>query len=126
MAARPHISHSATLHIMTVETTIIGPELAQRSLRENLRELWGYRALIWTMIERDLRVRYKGSVLGVLWSMIVPITQAFLYAIVFGVILGVGGKNLSAYIFCAIIPWLFFQTAVLDASQSILSQLPLI
>jgi len=111
---------------MPVETTIIGPELAKLTMRENIGELWRYRGLIWTMIERDLRVRYKGSVLGILWSMIVPIAQAFLYAIVFGVVLGVGGGNLSAYIFCALIPWLFFQTSVLDASQSILGQLQLI
>jgi len=111
---------------MSIETTVIGPELAERSMAENFRELWHYRGLIWTMVERDLRVRYKGSVLGILWSMIVPISQAFVFAIVFGVILGVGGGNLSSYIFCALIPWLFFQTSVLDASQSILAQLPLI
>lgn len=111
---------------MTIETTIIGPELAQRSLAENVRELWSYRELIWTMIERNLRVRYKGSILGVLWSMIVPIAQAFLYTIVFGYILGAGPRDQSAYIFCALIPWLFFSTALLDASQSILGQLPLI
>lgn len=108
------------------DTIVISPALATRSLAENVQEFWKYRRLVWTMVERDLRVRYKGSVLGVVWSMIVPIMQAFIYTIVFGVILGTGGKNLSAYIFCALVPWLFFQSAIMDASQSILSQLQLI
>lgn len=91
-----------------------------------VRELWQFRHLIWIMTERNLRIRYKNSVLGIVWSMIVPLMQALIMTFVLGFILNAGPRNQSVYIFCALIPWMFFQTGVLDASQAILGQLALI
>ncbi len=95
-------------------------------LVENARELWRYRALVRTLVERDLRVRYKNSVLGIAWTMVNPLVQVLVLTIAIGYILGSGPKNLSAYIFCATLPWTFFQTAVLDSSSAVLVKLPLL
>lgn len=111
---------------MSVETIHISADMANRPMLVQVRELWGYRSLIWTMIERDLRVRYKNSILGIFWSMITPLAQAFILTLVIGFILGAGPRNMSAYILCAFIPWFFFQTAIMDASQAVLSQIGLI
>ena len=91
-----------------------------------LAELWRFRHLVRTLVERDLRIRYKNSVLGIAWTMVSPLIQVFVLTIAIGYILGSGPKNLSAYIFCATIPWTFFQTAILDSSTAILMKLSLL
>lgn len=91
-----------------------------------LAELWQYRHLVRTLVERDLRVRYKNSVIGVAWTMINPLIQVFVLTIAISYILGSGPKNLSAYIFCATIPWTFFQTTIFDSSSSVLGKLGLL
>ncbi len=58
--------------------------------------------------------------------MINPLIQVFVLTVAIGYILGSGPKNLSAYIFCATIPWTFFQTAIMDSSTSVLTKLPLL
>ena len=95
-------------------------------LVEEARELWRFRHLVRTLVERDLRVRYKNSVLGIAWTMINPLVQVFVLTVAVSFILGAGPRNLSAYIFCATIPWTFFQTAVLDSSTSVLAKLGLL
>jgi len=95
-------------------------------LIEEARELWRYRFLIRALAERELRIRYKNSVLGIFWSMLGPLFQVLVMTIAVGYILNSGPSNLSSYMLCAFLPWTFFQSAVLDASTSVLSQLPLL
>lgn len=91
-----------------------------------LTELWQYRHLVRTLVERDLRVRYKNSVIGIAWTMVSPLIQVFVLTVAISYILGSGPRNLSAYIFCATIPWTFFQTAIFDSSSSVLAKLGLL
>ncbi len=91
-----------------------------------LTELWQFRHLVRTLVERDLRVRYKNSVVGVAWTMVNPLIQVFVLTVAISYILGSGPKNLSAYIFCATIPWTFFQTAIFDSSSAVLAKLGLL
>ena len=105
---------------------VISANSGNPGLLAEAQELWRYRHLVRTLVERDLRVRYKNSVLGIAWTMINPLIQVFVLTVAIGYILGSGPKNLSAYIFCATLPWTFFQTAVLDSSTSVLAKLPLL
>ncbi len=86
-----------------------------------LRELWRFRELLWQLVRRDLKVRYKNSRFGFLWSIAPPLMQVACITFVFKHA-GFAAKfpSYSAYVLVAIIPWTFFQTAILDASQSIL------
>jgi len=95
-------------------------------LVEEARELWRYKHLVRTLVERDLRVRYRNSVLGIAWTMVNPLVQVFVLTVAISFILGAGPHNLSAYIFCATIPWTFFQTSILDSSTSVLAKLGLL
>lgn len=95
-------------------------------MREELRELWRYRELLFVMTQRELRVRYKNSALGFLWSFINPLVTTFVMWLVFGVMLDNGVGNFSAYLLAAYLPFTFFQFAVLDSAQSILMALPII
>jgi ABC-type polysaccharide/polyol phosphate export permease len=88
-------------------------------------ELWRYRRLIWVLASRNLRVRYKGSVLGIFWSMILPIVQVIVLTVVFGYFLKFGPHNMSAYMLCAFLPWIFFSASLPDAAGSVLSNLEL-
>jgi ABC-type polysaccharide/polyol phosphate export permease len=91
-----------------------------------LKELWRFRELMWTMVERDLKIRYKNSVLGFLWSLLNPLLTVAVMSFVIENFMYRGTKSLSAYILAAYIPFSFFQLAVMDSAQTILSAMPLI
>ncbi len=93
---------------------------------EELRELWRYRELLLVMVQREMRVRYKNSALGFLWSFINPLVTTFVMWLVFGVMLGNGVTGFAAYLLAAYLPFTFFQFAVLDSAQSILTALPIV
>jgi ABC-type polysaccharide/polyol phosphate export permease len=83
------------------------------------RELVQYRYLIWNLAQRDLRSRYKKSVLGWLWSLLNPASTLIIYTIVFGTLLGVpqlpaanGETNYGLYLFAGLVVWNFFNLVV--------------
>lgn len=84
-----------------------------------LKNIYQYRELLKTNIKKDIRGRYKGSFLGVLWSFINPLLQSLVYAIVFPYLLGSTGNNYIVYLVVGIIPWTFFLTTVSAGTTSI-------
>ncbi|HRJ27807.1 MAG TPA: ABC transporter permease [Fimbriimonadaceae bacterium] len=95
-------------------------------MRAELRELWRFRELLWTMIERELRIRYKNSVLGFFWSLLNPLVTVLVMTVVFKYLIGNPTPNFSAYILAAYLPFMFFQFAILDSAQSVLVALPVV
>ncbi|MBI1333933.1 MAG: hypothetical protein GC165_13750 [Armatimonadetes bacterium] len=93
---------------------------------KELKELWSYRELLYVMVQRELRIRYKNSALGVVWSFLNPIFQVLIMSLVFGTFMEIKIPNYTAYMLSAYLPFMFFQYSVLDAAQSILVQVPLI
>jgi lipopolysaccharide transport system permease protein len=91
-----------------------------------LKELWRFRELLWVLVRRDLKVRYKNSFLGFLWSFANPIALTLVLTLVFKYIAHIGVPNYSAYILAALLPYTFFQQAWLDSAQSILGGMDLI
>ncbi|HEY3267230.1 MAG TPA: ABC transporter permease [Armatimonadota bacterium] len=96
------------------------------NLAAETRELCRYHELVRNLMVRDLKVRYKNSALGFLWSLLNPLAQVFIITIVFKFVIRIGFPNYSAYVLAGFLPWTFFQMAVLDASQSILLHGPLL
>jgi ABC-type polysaccharide/polyol phosphate export permease len=85
----------------------------------SIRELWSYRYLIWNLAQRDLRSRYKKSVLGWLWSLLNPASNLVIYTIVFGVLLqgptppdANGNHYFGLYLFAGLVVWNFFNLIV--------------
>ncbi|MEO7717535.1 MAG: ABC transporter permease [Capsulimonas sp.] len=112
---------------MTTPSIIIKPlKRGEPGIPAELRELWRYRHLIKTLTIRELKVRYKNSSLGIVWSMSSPLVQVFVMTFAVGLLSGSMAKDISAYILCAFLPWNFFQGAVLDSSTSVLTQLGLL
>jgi lipopolysaccharide transport system permease protein len=90
------------------------------------KELWNYRSLLFSMVQRELTVRYKNSFLGFFWSMINPLLTVVVLTFVFKVIQKNNTPNFSAYILAAYLPYMFFQMAIMDSAQSILGSLGLL
>lgn len=67
------------------------------------------------MVRRELRGKYKGSILGFLWTFINPLLQLVVYTIVFSNIMRMGVSNYEIFLFVALIPWMFFRQVFLVA-----------
>lgn len=87
-----------------------------------LRELYQYREMIVSLVRKDLKGRYKGSVLGFLWTFLNPLMQLLIYTMVFSVILKSGIENYYLHLFVALVPWIFFASALTTGSHLILDQ----
>lgn len=91
-------------------------------MRGQLRALWASRELVWMLVRRDLRVRYKNSRIGFFWSLAPLLLQVVVLTAVTKYVLGGGVAGLSAYILCASIVWNFFKISLLDGASSVLAQ----
>lgn len=77
-----------------------------------IKELYQYREFLKTNVKKDIRGKYKGSFLGVLWSFINPLLMTLVYAIVFPFILKNSQDNYVTFIVIAILPWNWFTTVI--------------
>jgi lipopolysaccharide transport system permease protein len=91
-----------------------------------LRELWRFRELLFSMIERELKIRYKNSFLGFFWSLITPLATVLVITVVFKYLVRIQVDNYSAYVLAALLPFLFLQQALLDSSQSVLGSIQMV
>ena len=85
----------------------------------SIRELYQYREMINSMVRRDLRGRYKGSMLGFLWTFINPLLQLLIYTLVFSSIMRMGIEHYEIFLFVTLIPWIFFANSLLGSIGSI-------
>jgi len=89
----------------------------------NLRDLWVYRELVYFMTWRDLKVRYKQTLLGAAWAILQPFLTMVVFSIFFGALAGVPSDGVPYPIFSytALIPWTLFSKALQDASRSLVN-----
>jgi lipopolysaccharide transport system permease protein len=85
----------------------------------NLRELYQYRALLWSLTQRELRARYRGSVLGFLWTFLNPTLLMLVYALVFGVYLKQTIPFYTYFVFVGLLPWIWFSSSVAAGTGAI-------
>ncbi len=88
------------------------------------RELWVTREILAFLILRDVKVRYKQTVLGVLWAALQPLFTMVIFTIVFGQLAKIPSEGLpyAVFVFAGLLPWTFFSNAVGQASGSLISQ----
>lgn len=87
-----------------------------------INELYQYRAMVSNLVHKELRGRYKGSILGFLWTFINPLLQLVVYTIVFATILRSDIEKYYLFLFVALIPWLFFSTCLTGGATCVLGQ----
>ncbi|MCK4494734.1 MAG: ABC transporter permease, partial [Candidatus Aminicenantes bacterium] len=98
-------------------------------LLKNLKELYKYRVLIQNLVSRELKARYRGTVLGFLWSFLNPLLLLIVYTIVFGFILrprvpefGQSPWLYALFLFCGVLPWTWFSSSSLESSNVLMVQ----
>ena len=103
------------------ETIYIKPSTGLAAL--NLRDLWTYRELIFFMIWRDIKVRYKQTLLGAAWAVIQPVLTMLVFNFIFGTVAKVNTEGIPYPIFSytALLPWGLFTGALNNASRSLTS-----
>lgn len=85
-----------------------------------LRTLYRYRQLIATLTARDLKARYRGSILGFFWSLANPLLLLTVYTVVFTVLFPTNAiQPYPLFLFAGILPWTFFSAATLEATSAV-------
>lgn len=90
----------------------------------NLKELWKYRELLFFLVWRDIKVRYKQTAFGVLWAVIQPLLAMVIFSIVFGkwIKLPTGGVPYPVFTYVALLPWQLFSFALSSVSLSLINE----
>lgn len=99
--------------------TFIEPGRAERNY---WKDLWRYRELFYILSWRDLKVRYKQTIIGVVWSVLRPLLTMLIFTFVFGEIAkfeAPPGLNYSVLVFAGLLPWQFFAAGLTEASNSL-------
>lgn len=89
----------------------------------NLHELWLYRDLLWHLVWRDIKIRYKQTVFGIFWAVLQPFITMIAFTVVFDNIAEMPSDGIPYPVFsaAALVPWTFFSTGIQNVSQSITS-----
>jgi lipopolysaccharide transport system permease protein len=94
-----------------------------RSERNYWKDLWHYRELFYILSWRDIKVRYKQTIIGVVWSVLRPLLTMMIFTFVFGEIAKFPvpeGIKYSVLVFAGLLPWQFFATGLSEASNSLI------
>ncbi|MFA5192549.1 MAG: ABC transporter permease [Verrucomicrobiia bacterium] len=97
-------------------------------LRQFLADLWDYRELFWTFVERDIKVRYKQTALGVIWVVLQPLLMTAVFTLIFGKLAGMPSEKLPYAVFAlaGLVPWNFFSGALTRGGVSLVNSAQLI
>lgn len=93
------------------------------------RDLWAYRELFFVLAWRDVSVRYKQTVIGILWAFLRPVLTMVVFTVVFGKLAGLpseGGAPYALLVFAGLLPWSLFSTSLADAGNSLIGNSNLI
>jgi ABC-type polysaccharide/polyol phosphate export permease len=88
---------------------------------ENVKTVVRYRELIGSLVGKELKARYRGSALGMLWTFLNPLLLLTVYALVFSVYMRVEMENYAVFMFAGLLPWIWFSTSLLDGVNSVVS-----
>ena len=94
----------------------------------DLKELWMFRDLLWSLASRDLKLRYRQTALGVLWVVFQPVAGAGIFAVVFGWVAGLGADKQSYFLFslAGLLVWNAFQSTLGKSSMALLGNATLV
>jgi lipopolysaccharide transport system permease protein len=94
---------------------------AGRTEREYWKDLWRYRELFYFLAWRDILIRYKQTVIGVAWAVVRPVLTMIVLTVIFGRVANLpsGGVPYPILVFCGMLPWQFFSTALAESGNSL-------
>jgi lipopolysaccharide transport system permease protein len=114
--------------VATLEPIHIRIEPSRGWIPLNLRDLWEYRELLYFLAWRDIKVRYKQTVLGVSWAILQPFFTMVVFSLFFGKLAGIPSEGIPYPIFsyAALVPWQFFANGLTSSSGSVVGSANLI
>jgi lipopolysaccharide transport system permease protein len=104
------------------------PSFSPLNLLRDLRGLWQYRDLFYTLSVHRIKVRYKQSVLGLAWAILQPVSLMLIYTVIFSMIAKVPSENVpyAVFAFAALLPWTYFSSTLTNATQGLVSHSQLV
>jgi lipopolysaccharide transport system permease protein len=104
------------------------PSFSPLNLLRELRGLWQYRDLFYTLTIHRIKVRYKQSLLGLAWAILQPLSLMLIYTVIFSVIARVPseGAPYAVFAYAALLPWTFFSSALTNATQGLVNHSALV
>lgn len=110
------------------EEPVVIIEANRRSLWLDLQKLWHYRDLLFVLTVRDIKVRYKQTVLGILWVVIQPVLMMAFFTLIFGRLAGMpsDGVPYPIFAYAGLLPWTFFSNALNSSANSLVGNSSLI
>jgi lipopolysaccharide transport system permease protein len=108
--------------------TVIRPARGHFHLNLNLKEVWEYRELLYFLVWRDIKVRYKQTALGAAWAILQPFLTMVVFSVFFGQLAKVPSDGIPypVFAFCALLPWQLFSYALSQAGNSLVGNQQLI
>jgi homopolymeric O-antigen transport system permease protein len=94
----------------------------------NLKDLWAYRELLYFLIWRDVKIRYKQTFLGAIWAIIQPLLTMLIFFLIFSKVAKIGSEGIPypVFAFAALLPWTFFANAITLSGNSVVNSANLI
>jgi lipopolysaccharide transport system permease protein len=117
VTSNPSAVNSVPTPSAALPITIIEPPHGWFDLR--LKELWAYRELLYFFVWRDVKIRYKQTAIGVLWVVLQPLLTMLVFTLFFGKLAKLPSQGLPypVFYFAAVVPWMYFSTALLTATN---------
>ncbi len=113
-------SQSAIRNPQFIESPVVSIRPASGPLSLNFKELWAYRELLYFFVWRDIKVRYKQTVIGAGWAIIQPFFTMVVFSLFFGKLAKIPSEGLPYPIFSysALLPWMYFSNALTQATSA--------
>ncbi|RLC48331.1 MAG: hypothetical protein DRH70_01275 [Candidatus Coatesbacteria bacterium] len=108
-------------HYSTIQTLISIWLAGKNRMIGSIVSIYRHRALVGALVSRELKARYRSSLLGMLWSFINPLLLMAVYATVFMVFLRFGMPKYASFLLAGLLPWIWFSSSINDAAVSIVS-----
>lgn len=103
------------------------PRANRANIRQHLRALWAYRELVVSLALRELKARYKNTVLGFFWSLLNPLAMMLVFTMVFTVFIQNSDlRNFPIFILCGLLPWNYFTAGVMGSINAIVGNANLV
>lgn len=100
--------------------------LAESQFAGELTKVFNYKELVRNLVAKDLKVKYRGSFLGFLWSLLNPLVMIIVYSLAFQYILRIGIENYPLFLITGILPWTFFSGALIASTDAIIGNANLV
>jgi lipopolysaccharide transport system permease protein len=122
------MSHAPSSTVKSTDEPLVVVDADKLSIGLSLKDLWAHRELLYFLTWRDVKVRYKQTVLGAAWAVLQPLLLMLIFTFVFGRLVGVKSEGVPypLFAFAGLLPWMFFANAVTNSGNSLVSNSNLI